>query len=158
MDDLVFFHGRDQGESADFINFIQRLDFNAFHEGIELKSTVAKASKLFGKVGFIGADAIYATNPNRSWCTSQKIKTDFKRKGRAGKFEAQRKILAKQIRKERATRLEGSFGNEKNRYGLQRIKARSKKNEILWIFFGIHTPNALQIGRRIQQQNLKQAA
>jgi hypothetical protein len=136
---------------VDGINFIQRLDFNSFHEGIELQATVAKSRKLFGKVGFIGADAIYATNPNRSWCTQQKIKTDFKRKGRAGKFEAQRKILARQIRRERATRLEGSFGNEKNRYGLQRIRARTKQTEVLWIFFGIHTPNALQIGRRIEQ-------
>ena len=136
---------------VDGINFIQRLDFNAFHEGIELQSTVAKARKLFDKVGFVGADAIYATNANRSWCTSQKIKTDFKRKGRAGKFEVHRKILAKQIRRERATRLEGSFGNEKNRYGLSRIRARTKQTEILWIFFGIHTANALQIGRRIEQ-------
>ncbi|MEL6661073.1 MAG: transposase [Bacteroidota bacterium] len=144
---------------VDGINFIQRLDFNAFHEGGELASTVGKAAKLFGKVNCIGADAIYATNRNRSWCTSQHIKTDFKRKGRAGKFEDHRKILAKQIRRERATRLEGSFGNEKNRYGLQRIKARGQPTEILWIFFGIHTPNALQIGRRIEQHNaLRQAA
>lgn len=144
---------------VDGINFIQRLDFNAFHEGLELPSTVAKARTLFGKVNCIGADAIYATNANRRWCSTQKIKTDFKRKGRAGKFETHRKILAKQIRRERATRLEGSFGNEKNRYGLQRIKARGQPSEILWIFFGIHTPNALEIGRRIEQYNaLKQTA
>ncbi len=144
---------------VDGINFIQRVDFNAFHEGNELQKTVRESRKLFGTVNFVGADAIYATNANRSWCTARGIKTDFKRKGRAGKFEDQRKALAKQIRKERATRLEGSFGNEKNRYGLHRIRARTKATEILWIFFGIHTPNALQIGRRIAQQTRqKQAA
>lgn len=34
---------------------------------------------------------------------------------------------------------------------------RTKKSEILWIFFGIHTANALEIGRRIyiaQSENL----
>lgn len=85
--------------------------------------------------------------------------TDFKRKGRAGKFENHRKAFARQITRERATRLEGSFGNEKNRYGLHRIRARTKQTEILCIFFGIHTPNALEIGRRIANQvALKQAA
>ena len=62
------------------------------------------------------------------------------------------KILAKEIKKERATRLEGSFGKEKEHYHLKKIKARTQKSEILWIFFGIHTANALEIGRRIYIQ------
>ncbi|MEO1218824.1 MAG: transposase, partial [Bacteroidota bacterium] len=60
--------------------------------------------------------------------------------------------------KERASRLEGSFGNEKNHYLLKSIRARTQKSEILWIFFGIHTANALNIGRRIQQKSLKKVA
>ncbi len=67
-------------------------------------------------------------------------------------------MLAKAIKKERATRLEGSFGNEKNHYNLRTIKARTKKNEILWIFFGIHTANALNIGRRIDEVEQNKAA
>jgi len=70
------------------------------------------------------------------------------RKGRAGKNEKQRKQLSKIIRKERSTRLEGSFGTDKRNYVLDKIKARTKETEILWIFFGIHTKNALEIGRR----------
>lgn len=156
---LVEFGAKVNKFQVDGINFIQRLDFNAFNEGTQLQNTVRNARRLFGKVRFIGADAIYATNKNRKWCTRFKIKTDFKRKGRAGKFEAHRKALAKQITRERATRLEGSFGNEKNRYGLHRIRARTKANEVLWIFFGIHTPNALQIGRRMAASTeQKQAA
>ena len=65
----------------------------------------------------------------------------------------QAKILRKAITKERATRLEGSFGNEKNRYHLRRIKAKTLKTEILWIFFGIHTANAVQIAKRKEQQH-----
>ncbi len=30
------------------------------------------------------------------------------------------------------------------------MKAKTKATEIRWIFFGIHTVNALEIGRRIQ--------
>ena len=99
------------------------------------------------KVKILGADAIYATN---------KIQSDFVRKGKAGKNEEQCEILAKEIKKERATRLEGSFGKEKEHYHLKKIKARTQKSEILWIFFGIHTANALEIGKRIyrQQQTL----
>ncbi|MEZ4971231.1 MAG: hypothetical protein R2814_16500 [Flavobacteriaceae bacterium] len=37
-----------------------------------------------------GADAIYATNNNRRFATKYGIRTDFKRKGRAGRHEKQR--------------------------------------------------------------------
>ena len=142
----------------DGINFIQRLDFNAFNEGTCLRSAIFMARRLFGRVDVIGADAIYATNKNRKYCTSQKISTDFKRKGRAGKYEVERKILAKHVRKERATRLEGSFGTEKNHYLLHRIGARTKENEQLWIFMGIHTANALKIGRRMARKKKSKIA
>ena len=39
--------------------------------------------------------------------------------------------------------MEGSFGTEKNHYGLNRVKARTEKTEILWIFFGVMTSNAV---------------
>jgi len=61
------------------------------------------------------------------------------------------------ITNERATLLEGSFGKEKEHYHLKKIKARTKETETLWIFFGIHTANALEIGRRMVK-TLQQAA
>ncbi len=74
------------------------------------------------------------------------------------KHEKQRKKLAGAITKERASRLEGSFGNDKEHYGLRRIRARTKATETLWIFFGIHTANALEIGRRMARERLQRAA
>jgi len=56
--------------------------------------------------------------------------------------------------KARATLLEGSFGNEKNHYLLRKIKARVKATEIAWIFFGIHTANAVKIANRIQKEKV----
>ena len=66
--------------------------------------------------------------------------------------------MAAAITKERASRLEGSFGKDKEHYHLKRIRARTEKTEVLWIFFGIHTGNALEIGRRIAKVNQLQAA
>jgi hypothetical protein len=135
---------------VDGISFIEHLNFNAFHEGNRFQDTIFKAQRLTRtKTRLAGADAIYATNKNRKFATKHKIRNDFKRKGRAGKHELHRRQLAGQIKKERATRLEGSFGKEKEHYHLKKIKARTKATETLWIFFGIHTSNALEIGRRM---------
>ena len=136
----------------DGINFIEHLSFNAFHEGIRLKKSVWYGRDLVGKISHVSGDDIYATNANRSWCASHNIYHGFKRKGRAGKYEDQRKAMSSVLRKERATRMEGSFGTEKEYYGLQKIKARTMKNEILWIFFGVHMANAVRISKRLAME------
>ena len=143
---------------VDGINFIEHLSFDAFNEGPRLIDSIWYSRSLFGKITHISADDIYATNANRKWCTEHKIGTNFKRKGRAGKYEDQRQVLAAELRKERATRMEGSFGTEKQHYSLDRIKARTEKNEILWIFFGVHTSNAVRIAKRLAQEKLPSLA
>ena len=52
----------------------------------------------------------------------------------------------------RATAMEGSFGTQKEHYDLRRVKARTKRTEILYIFFGIHTANVVQLTDRIEQR------
>lgn len=143
---------------VDGINFIEHLNFEAFHEGKRLQSSVRLHRKLFGKCTHISADQIYATNANRSWCRKEKIQTGFVRKGRAGKHEKQRRQLAALINTFRATRLEGSFGCEKEHYHLKRVKARTKSTEILWIFFGVMTANAVRIAHRMAQQKEQKKA
>jgi hypothetical protein len=64
--------------------------------------------------------------------------------------------MARELRKERASRMEGSFGTEKQHYSLDKIKARTKLNEILWIFMGVHTANALRIAKRLAQEKPEQ--
>ena len=143
----------------DGINFIEHFSFSAFNEGTRLQSTVFKAQWLAKvKTKILGADAIYATNKNRNFVTKYKIKTDFKRKGKLPKNYKEEKKLKALITKERATRLEGSFGKEKEYYHLKKIKAKTKLTEKLWIFFGIHTANALEIGRRIVASQLQKVA
>lgn len=143
----------------DGISFIEHISFDAFNEGTRLQSSVFKAQSLtHRKTKIVGADNIYATNKNRNFVTRNNIKTDFKRKGKLPKGYKDEKNLKAAITKERATRLEGSFGKEKEHYYLKKIKAKTKATEILWIFFGIHTANALEIGRRISQTNLEKVA
>jgi len=140
----------------DGINFIDHLSFEPFNESTRLKDSIRYSRTLFGKITHVSADDIYATNANRKWCSSQNITTNFKRKGRAGKHEDHRRIIASELRKERATRMEGSFGTEKQHYSLDKIKARTQQNEILWIFFGVHTANAVRIAKRLAQEKLSQ--
>ena len=48
--------------------------------------------------------------------------------------------------------MERSFGTQKEHYDLRRVKARTKLTEILYIFFGIHTANVVQLADRIEQR------
>ena len=128
------------GGQVDGINFIEYLSFEAFHEGIRLKQGIAFYTKYFGKPSQVGADAIYATNENRKHCTKLKIATCFKPKGRrtTNKDKRQQEDQMRSVLgKARANVMEGSFGNEKNHYGLQKIKASTQETEITWIFFTI---------------------
>ena len=80
------------------------------------------------------------------------------RKGKPSENEGQAKALRQELGKQRATVLEGSFGNEKNHYGLTKVKARLEETEVIWILFGVWTANAMKIKRRKQSNLQSQAA
>ena len=132
---------------------IDGISFKAFNEGVRLKDCIHLQQQLIrGRVKALAADSIYANNANRKFCTKYHISTSFKRKGRAPKDEPLRKILRSELSRERATRLEGSFGTQKQHYSLARIKARNRKTEMLWIFFGIHTANAVCMIEKVEKK------
>lgn len=136
---------------VDGLNFIEHLSFSAFHEGNRLKNGIAFHNRHFGKLSQLGADQIYATNANRRLCRKLSIDTCFKPKGRRTQDPALRKQqdqLRKAIGTARATILEGTYGNDKNHYGLQKVKARNEANEVAWIFFGMMSANAVKIAKR----------
>ncbi len=137
---------------VDGINFIDYLSFDAFNECKRFIPSIRLCRELFGKTTHAAGDAIYATNENRKYCTMNNITTSFKRKGKAGKHERQRQQIQSILSTERATRMEGSFGTEKRHYGLDRIKARIKPTEILWVFFGVHTANAQRIATKRKEK------
>ena len=100
-------------------------------------------------MNFLGGDQSYTSNVNRNLCGKNKIETSFPRKGRAGKREDSKRKIRQELARVRATSMEGSFGTQKEHYGLHRVKARLKETETLMIFFGVHTGNAVILGRRL---------
>ena len=141
----------------DGISFIEHISFKAFNEGVRLKDCIHLQQLTRAGMKALAADSIYANNANRKFCTKYHISTSFKRKGRAAKDEPLRKILRSELGRERATRLEGSFGTQKQHYSLARIKARNRKTEMLWIFFGIHTANAVCMIEKVEKKIRKAA-
>ena len=143
------------------ISFIEHLSYDNFNEGTRLQSPIHLQRRYFGACHQIGADAIYATNENRKYCTQNNIATSFVAKGKEGKLKEQKSQMRSILGKVRSTVLEGSFGNEKNHYQMNKIKARTQRNEIAWIFFSLLTCNARQIAKKMQaevKQKSKQAA
>ena len=76
-----------------------------------------------------------------------KIETSFTQKGRTGKNEV-KNATKRELARVRATAMEGSFGTQKEHYGLRKIAARIKSTEIMLIFFDIHTANVVNLARR----------
>jgi hypothetical protein len=140
------------------ISFIEHLSFENFNEGTRLKPAVAFHQKYFGKLSQLGADGIYATNENRRYCSKLGIATSFVSKGKEGKLADQKRVMRSALSTERATRLEGSFGNEKLHYLLQKVRARTQATEIAWIFFGMMTANASIISQRMEEKQKRQRA
>lgn len=146
---------------VDGISFIEHLSYDNFNEGTRLQSTIHLQRRYFGNCHQIGADAIYATNENRKYCTNNNIATSFVAKGKEGKLKEQKSQMRSILGKVRSTVLEGSFGNEKNHFQMNKIKARTKPNEEAWIFFSLLTCNAMQIAKKMQsaaKQKIKPAA
>ena len=143
----------------DGMSFIEKLSFNAFNEGTRLVHCVKLAEKLFGeKITKIGGDCSYSGNDNRTFCSDENIVTSFVQKGKKREASASVSLVRKELARVRATAMEGSFGTQKEHYGLKRINGRIKRTEILIIFFGIHTANVVQLARRIAKAELCQAA
>jgi transposase, IS5 family len=134
---------------VDGISFIEHLSYDNFNEGTRLKSTVHLQKRYFGQCHQMGADAIYATNENRTYCTSNNIATSFVAKGNEGQLKEQKTQMRSILGKVRSTVLEGSFGNQKNHYQLNKVKAKTQGNEKAWIFFCLLTCNAKQMAYRI---------
>ena len=121
----------------DGISFIEHLSFKAFNEGMRLKDCIRMQQLMHVRVRCVAADSIYANNANRKFCTKYGISTSFVRKGRAAKDESLRKVLRSELSRQRATRLEGSFGTQKQHYSLSREQENGNPVD----FFGMHTAN-----------------
>lgn len=135
----------------DGISFIEKLSFNAFNEGTRLVHCIKMHKRLFGvAVRKMGGDRGYAGNENRNYCKQHDIQTSFVKRGKPSKVQTEKDVVRQELARVRATAMEGSFGTQKEHYDLRKIKARRKNTEILYIFFGIHTANVIQLAGRLE--------
>ena len=143
----------------DGISFIEKLSFNAFNEGTRLEHCIKMHKRLF-KVDAkkIGGDTGYAGTANRNLCKELGIQTSFVKRGRPTTEKNDKDYVRQELARVRATAMEGSFGTQKEHYDMRRIKARKKKTEILYIFFGIHTANVVHLAERLAEQEQVKAA
>jgi hypothetical protein len=138
------------------INIIEHASFDNFNECKRLKISIVKHKHRFGDCSHISADRIYATNENRRYVTAKGIHTNFDKKGPVKDDKATQR-MKQALNGARSAYMEGSFGNEKNHYGLRKIKALSLKTELVWLFFGVVTANAVRISK-MARDNLAKAA
>ena len=144
---------------VDGISFIEKLSFNAFNEGTRLVHCLKMHKRLFGvEAKKVRGDTGYAGTENRDYCKANGIQTSVVKRGRPFSEEKEKDIVRQELARVRATAMEGSFGTQKEHYDLKRIKARTKHTEILYIFFGIHTANVVQLAKRIEQRARLEAA
>ena len=144
---------------VDGISFIEKLSFNAFSEGMRLPHCIKMHKRLFGvDAKKVGGDTSYAGTANRDLCKELNIQTSFVKRGKPFKEMNEKDFVRQELARVRATAMEGSFGTQKEHYDMRRIKARKKETEILYIFFGIHTANAVLLAERLMEQQQAEAA
>ena len=76
----------------------------------------------------------------------------FFRKKRTSVWE-EKDLARKEFARVMATAMEGSFGTQKEHYDFRNGKTMTNRTEILYIFFGIHTANVVQLADRIEQRS-----
>jgi len=126
--------------TADGIACVDRLSWDAYHEGHDL---VAQVERYRERLGYypevVYADPAYGSHDNRRYLKKRGIRFAGKPLGRPKKeTEENREVL----REEKAQRqadyrqripIEGKFGQGKNGYGLNYIRAKRADTSVAWI-------------------------
>ncbi len=120
--------------------FVDHLSWDAFNESADLIAQVKGYKKRFGFYPeSVHADGIYGTRNNRKWLKDHGIRFAGKALGRPRKVTGENRIEISQIkrqqRKDERQRIpvEGKFGQGKNGYRLNQIRARLASTSEAWV-------------------------
>lgn len=114
---------------VDGFSFLDTISWDAFNEGSHLRDYVENYKKRFGFYpAKVLADQIYCTRENRKWLKDKNIQLAAKPLGRPSA-----KAVAYHVRPGERNPIEGKFGQAKNAYGMNRIRARLKNTSQSWI-------------------------
>jgi len=132
---------------------INTFSWSAYNESSDLIPQVESYKKLHGHYPeLVQVDKLYATRENRKWLSERSIRITAPALGRKSKAQKEESYYKKAKRKAEArerNQIEGKFGQGKNGYNLNMIRATLKETSESWvaaIFF---------IMNLIQYQNIK---
>jgi transposase, IS5 family len=126
---------------------IDTFSWDAYNEGTDLKKQVEAYLLIHGHYPeLVLADQIYATKENRKWLKERDIRITAPPLGRPKAKEKETPYFRRKKRKEKAERnhIEGKFGQGKNGYNLNQIRARLKETSESWIACIILVMNLLK--------------
>lgn len=115
---------------------IDTFSWDAYNEGTDLKKQVENYRTLHGHYPeLVQIDQIYATKENRKWLKERGIRITAPPLGRPKAKEKETPYFRRKKRKEKAERnhIEGKFGQGKNGYSLNQIRARLKETSESWV-------------------------
>ena len=130
--------------------FLDRLSWDAYHEGGDLKM---QAEKYKERTGYypesIHADKAYRNRENLKWCKKHGIRLSGPRLGRPPEPNEKTKMEKKLQRQDEIERIEveGKFGVAKRRYSLSRVMAKLKESSehtIALVFLVMNLEKALR--------------
>ena len=116
-------------------NRLNNLSWDAYNESTDLKNQVEKYREHNGYYPeAIIADTIYGTRENRQWLAERNIRFSGKALGRPPK-ESLTPYQKRKKRREQGMRnqIEGKFGQGKNAYDLNRVRARTARTSESWV-------------------------
>jgi hypothetical protein len=119
----------------DGMSRVDRIHWEATHEAADLPSQVETYKNQHGYYPeVVIVDKLYTNRVNRAWLKSKGIRCSGKPLGRPPKTKKTAHQKRKE-RKEQAERnhIEGKFGQGKNAYGLNKIRAKLKETSESWI-------------------------
>ena len=116
---------------------ITTLSWDAYNESSDLIIEVEQYKKIHGYYPeLVQVDKIYATRANRAWLKERGIRITAPPLGRKSKEYQQESYYKKSKRKAEArqrNQIEGKFGQAKNGYNLNKIRAKLQKTSESWI-------------------------
>jgi len=122
------------------IAHVDNLDWNAYHEGHDLPTQVENYRKRHGCYPeAVLADQIYGSRDNRRYLKKHNIRFAGKALGRPPKETAENRKELREGRQQRKAEyrqripIEGKFGQGKNGYRLNYIRARTQSTSEAWI-------------------------
>jgi transposase, IS5 family len=113
---------------------INTLSWDAYHEGGDLIRQVESYKELHGYYPeLVQVDKIYATRENRSWLNERNIRITAVPLGRRKEKETYYQKRKRRREASQRNHIEGKFGQGKNGYNLNQIRARLKSTSESWI-------------------------